>query len=205
MLQENFDKIAFFEKSKIIQKSYCMELYFDTEDFDGFLERLEKHPEVEKLHEAETFPWHQRGIRIFDPDGNIIEVSEDMYVVASRFFDEGKSVGEVSELTQHPLDEVEKWHEKYNEKFMSVCGTDCGKCEFWGSMCKGCNELCGKVFHSPGGCAIYLCCREKRGLKSCGKCGDFPCNVWQKTRAPSYSDEEFKKSMEERVRNLKDL
>ena len=30
------------------------------------------------------YPWHQRGIRIYDPDGHLIEVSESMETVAFR-------------------------------------------------------------------------------------------------------------------------
>ena len=40
---------------------------------------------------------------------------------------------------------------------LSVCGTDCTKCELHDNVCKGCNEMEGKVFHAPKGkaCPIY--------------------------------------------------
>lgn len=49
---------------------------------------------------------------------------------------------------------------------ISVCGTDCGACSFFGGLCRGCNECQGRVFHAPAGCAcpIYACVREKKGL-----------------------------------------
>ena len=72
---------------------------------------LEKHPEVERLHDMQTFPWYQRGIHIFDPDGHMIEVSEDMAVVAFREFDKGLSVEETAALIQHPLDLVQHWYD----------------------------------------------------------------------------------------------
>ncbi len=202
VLQENFEKIAYFSRDKIISRSHNMEIYFDTEDFDSFLALLEKHPEVELLHEAKTFPWLQRGIRIFDPDGHIIEIGESMISVGSRLFAEGKSVDEVTELTQHPKEIVEEWFMQYKKNLLSLCGTDCSSCYCFGKMCSGCNAHKGKVFHSPDGCAIYECCKTKEHLKDCGKCPKVPCDVWKKTRDPKFSDEEFEKNIAERLANL---
>lgn len=180
VLQENFEKIADFSRDKIISRSYNMEVYFETDDFDSFLVLLEKHPEVDFLHEAKIFPWMQRGIRIFDPDGHIIEVGESMFTVASKLIAEGKTQDEVAELTQHPKEIVEQWFLQYKNNLLSVCGTDCSSCCCFGKMCSGCNSNRGKVFHSSDGCAIYVCCKTKEHLCSCGKCPKVPCDVWKK-------------------------
>lgn len=45
----------------------------------------------EDFDELKTFPRRQRGIRIFDPDGHLIEVSESMYSIAGRYFKEEKA------------------------------------------------------------------------------------------------------------------
>ena len=90
-----------------------MELYFETENFDAFLRLLDAHPEVERLHEAQTFPWLQRGIRIFDPDGHLLEVSESMETVARREFDRGCTVEETAQRIQHPIELVQMWHDRY--------------------------------------------------------------------------------------------
>ena len=94
-------------------KTCSMELYFETEDMDAFMALLEKHPEVERLHDMQTFPWQQRGIRLFDPDGHLIEVSEAMAAVAFREFDRGLSVEETAALIQHPLELVQRWHDMH--------------------------------------------------------------------------------------------
>ena len=112
-LQEHFDALAGFPAETMKYHPNTMELYFETENFDDFLARLRKYPEVELLHEPKTFPWLQRGVRIYDPDGHLIEVSESMYSVACRLFQQGKSVQETAELIQHPLHAVEAWHEEY--------------------------------------------------------------------------------------------
>lgn len=88
---------------------------------------------------------------------------------------------------------------------MSCCGIECKKCGFYGSLCKGCNECQGKVFHAPYGkaCPIYVCSVQKKRLATCKDCEQIPCTIWKETRDPQLSDEEFEKSIEERVKNLK--
>lgn len=112
-LQEHFDRLAEFPADTMHFRSNTMELYFETEDFDGFMALLDTFPEVERLHEAQTFPWLQRGIRIYDPDGHLIEVSESMYSVVCKLFENGKSVEETAELIQHPLSVVQTWHDEF--------------------------------------------------------------------------------------------
>lgn len=117
-LQEHFEEIAGFQAETMKFHSNTMELYFETENFDEFVSLLKKYPEVELLHEPITFPWLQRGVRIFDPDGHLIEVSESMYSVACKLFAQGKSVEESAELVAHPVRTVQAWHEEYQaEKF----------------------------------------------------------------------------------------
>ena len=108
-LQEHFDKLAGFEKETMKYHSNTMELYFETENFDEFISLLDKYPDVEILHGAKTFPWLQRGIRIFDPDGHLIEISESMYSVACKQFKQGKSLEETAGLIKHPLNVVQAW------------------------------------------------------------------------------------------------
>lgn len=201
-LQEHFDKLAGFQADTMTYRSNTMELYFETEDFDAFIALLEQYPDVERLHEPETFPWLQRGIRIFDPNGHLIEVSESMYSVACRQFKQGKNVAETAELTKHPLHAVQGWYDAYQLSNISVCGTDCGSCYCYGEMCSGCNACEGKVFHSPEGCAIYQCVIHEKGLEHCGKCKELPCGIWKATRDPKYSDEEFEKNIAQRMQML---
>ncbi|MGN0578553.1 MAG: VOC family protein [Ruminiclostridium sp.] len=204
-LQFNFHKIADFPEETMKFRSNTMELYFETEDFDGFISLLEQHPEVERLHEPKTFPWKQRGIHIFDPDGHLLEVSESMETVARREFEAGRSAEETAEIIQHPLPLVKMWYDNYlkgDSRDISVCGADCKACSCLGSLCKGCNAAEGKVFHSPEGCPIHNCAKGEKKLKSCGECSMAPCRVWRSTRDPMLSDEAFENSINERLSNL---
>lgn len=211
-LQEHFDEIARFPQETMKFRSNTMELYFETEDFDGFIALLEAYPQVERLHEAETFPWLQRGIRIYDPDGHLIEVSESMYTVACREFEKGAEVEETARRIRHPLEVVQTWHEQYQasrnafqDQEFSVCGADCAACYCYGKMCRGCNACGGRVFHAPEGkaCPIYECVVNHKGLKDCGRCGEVPCHIWKDTRDPKYTDEEFAENVRGRVEALK--
>lgn len=115
-LQEHFDEVAGFPLETMKYRSNTMELYFETEDFEEFISILKKYSDVELLHEPKTFPWLQRGVRIFDPDGHLIEISESMYSVARRQFEQGKNVAETAEQIMHPLNVVQAWYEEYQSK-----------------------------------------------------------------------------------------
>ena len=90
---------------------------------------------------------------------------------------------------------------------LSVCGTDCSACPLYGNMCAGCNEACGKVFHVQNGepCPIYGCCVNRHDFVNCASCDQMPCDVWQAVRDPSYTDEQFRKSIEDRVAALRHI
>ncbi len=52
------------------------------------------------------------------------------------------------------------------------CLLYCGSCRyFMNAECKGCGT------ESREGCSIYECCRNKRGLKFCSECEQFPCDT----------------------------
>ena len=88
---------------------------------------------------------------------------------------------------------------------LSCCGTKCSECGCYGSICKGCNESAGKVFHAPEGqaCPIYECSVNQKKQKSCGGCQNLPCDIWRNTKDPSMSDEEFENNIRQRVENVR--
>jgi capsular polysaccharide biosynthesis protein len=63
-------------------------LYFEEDDFDGFLEKLKTFQDIEYVHPPKKQSWQQRAVRFYDPDKHIIEVRESMVVVAKRFLDQ---------------------------------------------------------------------------------------------------------------------
>lgn len=87
------------------------EMYFDEDDLDAFLKRLETRRDIEYVHPVQEHGWGQRAVRFYDPDHHIIEVGENMCVVCRRFLDEGMTVREVAERTMLPEQFIESCRE----------------------------------------------------------------------------------------------
>ena len=65
---------SFLERD-IIPKSNSCELYFEEQDIESFIEKLERlYPTIEYVNHLMTHSWGQRVIRFYDLDGNLIEV-----------------------------------------------------------------------------------------------------------------------------------
>lgn len=106
-LKPHFAKMVRLEVSDISQGSNSFELYFEEDDFDGFVRRLGSISGIQYLHDVVEHPWGQRVVRFYDPDKHIIEVSESMENVVKRFLEQGLSVSETAARTQYPVEFVE--------------------------------------------------------------------------------------------------
>lgn len=95
-LQQDFDWLVHLQKESILRKSNNVELCFEEQDFDSFLHKLKKYPNIECLGEVIEHSWGQRVIRFYDLDGHIIEVGENMKMVIKRFLASGMTIDEVS-------------------------------------------------------------------------------------------------------------
>lgn len=64
-----------FLNKGLIPKNNMTELYFEENDIEGFIKRLEESDfEIEYVNELTTHSWGQKVVRFYDPDGNLIEV-----------------------------------------------------------------------------------------------------------------------------------
>ncbi len=95
-LQQDFDWLVHLPKESILRKSNNVELCFEEQDFDSFLHKLKKYPNIECLGEVIEHSWGQRVIRFYDLDGHIIEVGENIKMVIKRFLASGMTIDEVS-------------------------------------------------------------------------------------------------------------
>ena len=69
----------------IVSKSNSCELYFEEQDIDAFIEKLERmYPDIEYVNRLMTHSWGQRVIRFYDLDGNLIEVGTPMETIDSN-------------------------------------------------------------------------------------------------------------------------
>lgn len=84
------------EANEVSFQTNNAELYFEEADLDGFIQKIEAM-DIQWVHTLKTHDWGQRGIRIYDPDGHILEISETMQAVTKRFQEQGMSVREIAE------------------------------------------------------------------------------------------------------------
>ena len=69
----------------IISKSNSCELYFEEQDIESFIEKLERmYPDIEYVNRLMTHSWGQRVIRFYDLDGNLIEVGTPIESIDSN-------------------------------------------------------------------------------------------------------------------------
>ena len=61
-----------------------MEVYFEEDDMDAFPDKLEARKDISYVHAPITHSWGQRVVRIYDPDGHIIEIGENIAMVVSE-------------------------------------------------------------------------------------------------------------------------
>ena len=95
-LQQEFHWLVNLPKEVIQKKTNNIELCFEEEAFDGFLEKLKNYPAIEYLGDVMEHTWGQRVVRFYDLDGHIIEVGESMKMVVQRFLDASMTMEEIS-------------------------------------------------------------------------------------------------------------
>ena len=68
-----------FLDRNIAGKNNSCELYFEENDLETFVEKLERlYPETEYVNQLMTHSWGQKVVRFYDLDGNLIEVVTPM-------------------------------------------------------------------------------------------------------------------------------
>lgn len=108
-LQQEFDWLIGAPKDRIKYEPHNMELYFEEDNFDDFIAKLNARDDIRYLDKmAKEASWGQRSIKFYDPDGHIIEVGENMKMVVKRFLDSGMSMKEVSERMDVSVQDLEK-------------------------------------------------------------------------------------------------
>lgn len=107
-LQQDFDWLVGLPKDNVLKKTNNIELCFEEQDFDNFLNKLKNYPGVECLGDMIEHSWGQRVIRFYDLDHHIIEVGEDMKMVVNRFLASGMTMEEVSAKMDVSIEDLTK-------------------------------------------------------------------------------------------------
>ena len=107
-LQQDFDLMTGISKEDITIKSNNCELYFESVDFDSFVNELRLRRDIELLHDIVEQPWGQRVVRFYDPDKHLIEVGENMKIVVKNFLTNGLNIDLIAEKMDITNNEVQK-------------------------------------------------------------------------------------------------
>ncbi len=109
-LQQDFGRLLHIPDEKMLAEPHNMELYFEEDDFDGFIAKLRQRSDIRYLGtgEAGEAQWGQRSIHFYDLDGHIIEVGENLKMVVRRFLDSGMSMEETSKRMDVSVSDLEK-------------------------------------------------------------------------------------------------
>ena len=93
---ETWKKFINKDEEQIIFKNNSMELYFEEDDIDKFIEKLNKFKDIVFVHELIEHSWGQRVVRFYDLDMHVIEVGENIKMVVKRFIQSGLSIEETA-------------------------------------------------------------------------------------------------------------
>lgn len=94
------------QDSQILFENNAAELYFEEDEMDAFLEKLQQIPHIEYVNPVIEYSWGQRVVRFYDPDKHIIEVGENMTLFVRNLFGVGLSVDEIAAKMDVPVDFV---------------------------------------------------------------------------------------------------
>jgi catechol 2,3-dioxygenase-like lactoylglutathione lyase family enzyme len=94
------------EKYPVTRKANCGELYFETGEIEAVEQRL-RSAGAEFIHAVREQPWGERVLRVYDPDGHILEIGESLEAAARRFHRDGQTVEWIMDKIGMPHDFVE--------------------------------------------------------------------------------------------------
>jgi len=104
-LQENYAEMIGIEPDSVKKQSHNFQLYFEVEDLDEWIKKLELE-KIQFVHDKREYEWGQNTIRVYDPDMHIVEIAESMVSVVTRYLKQGMSVEETVKKTMFPVEFV---------------------------------------------------------------------------------------------------
>jgi catechol 2,3-dioxygenase-like lactoylglutathione lyase family enzyme len=98
----------------IMKKAHNGELYFDTDEIEAVYQRL-REASVEFIHGIREQPWGQCVMRLYDPDGHIVEIGELMETVVWRLYQQGLSIDRIHGKSSMPREFIELVIQEHNQ------------------------------------------------------------------------------------------
>lgn len=91
----------------VTRKANWGEFYFETDEIEAIEQRLHEAG-MEFIHPVREQPWGERVLRVYDPDGHILEIGESLDAAARRFFRDGNTIEWIIEKIGMPREFVEQ-------------------------------------------------------------------------------------------------
>ena len=92
---------------EVLSKGTRFELYFETDDIAA-VSAFMNDAGIRFLHDVRMEPWGQKTIRVFDPDGHLIEIGESMKTFLDRMKQNGMTVDAIAAITGMKAEDVLK-------------------------------------------------------------------------------------------------
>jgi catechol 2,3-dioxygenase-like lactoylglutathione lyase family enzyme len=89
------------DRYPVTSKANSGELYFEAALPEFYAQRLASAG-VEFIHPLREQPWGQRVLRVYDPDGHIVEIGEPMETAVRRLHDGGMTAEAIMKKTHLP-------------------------------------------------------------------------------------------------------
>lgn len=97
-----------FIQTNKIANGNNFELYFEEDNFDDFINKLDSFKDINYVCTVFEHSWGQRVVRFYDLDNHIIEVGESIANVCRRFLESGLTIEEIAKGMDVSIDFVEK-------------------------------------------------------------------------------------------------
>lgn len=104
--KDHFQGLLGGERFAAVSRSHDGELYFETDAVEVYEQRL-KEGGYEFIHPIVEQPWGQQVMRLYDPDGHVVEIGETMEGLVLRMHTQGASVEGICQKTGMPRPFVE--------------------------------------------------------------------------------------------------
>lgn len=94
------------DENEILFGGNAAELYFEEDDFDDFIQKINNIADIHYVHPMLEHSWGQRVVRFYDPDKHIVKVGENIIMVVRRFLNSGLSIEDTAIRMDVPIDYV---------------------------------------------------------------------------------------------------